>query len=258
MALANRMTRYEHDCALDLNLPAVCRIDGHRFSKYTRTFEKPFDTKLHEVFVLTASDLLEKFYEATAVYTQSDELTIIFPYGVTSFDGRTQKLCSIAASFAGVRFNHHVEEVCGPERAGSAHFDARFFNVPNKEELLNNVLWRANVDCARNSKGAFARSYSNAADLHGMTADEQISKVSTEHGVHYETAVPTWARFGTTVRRERHRIVGLNPVTGLEQPAMRYRVVSQDACFETFTAKNLELIVGPNIMDPVAVLPTVA
>lgn len=251
MSLAERMKGYEDDRALDQNLPAVCRIDGHRFSKWTRKFEKPFDAKLHDVFVLTAIDLLGKFHEATAVYTQSDELTIIFPYGVSTFNGRTQKLSSIAASFAGVRFNHHVSKVCGPEHSGSAHFDARFFNVPTKEELLNNVLWRAKIDCACNAKGAFARSFNSACDLHGMTADEQIAKVRVDHGVCYDTVVPTWARFGTTVRRERHRIVGMNPQTGLEAPAIRYRVVSHDTCFESFTPKNLELIVGHNIMDPV-------
>jgi tRNA(His) guanylyltransferase len=249
--LADRMKGYEQDFALDQNQPAVCRIDGHRFSKWTRTFEKPFDAKLHEVFVSTSIDLLGKFHEATAVYTQSDEMTIVFPYGVTTFGGRTQKLSSIAASFAGVRFNHHLARVCGPERAGSAHFDARFFNVPNKDELLNNVLWRAKIDCARNSKGAFARSFSSASDLHGMTADEQIAKIRVEHGVCYEVAVPTWARFGTTVRRERHQIVGTNPMTGMQVPTMRYRVVSQDTCFDAFTPKNLELIVGPSITDPV-------
>jgi hypothetical protein len=85
-----------------------------------------------------------------------------------------------------------------------------------------------------------------------MTADEQIAKVRVEHGVCYDVAVPAWARYGTTVRREKHRIVGMNPVTGMEAPATRYRVVSHDTCFDSFTPKNLEMITGPNIMDPVA------
>lgn len=252
MNLATRMKSYEHDCALDQNLPAVCRIDGHRFSKWTRTFEKPFDAKLHDVFVLTSIDLIGKFHEATAVYTQSDEMTVIFPYGVTAFNGRTQKLSSIAASFAAVRFNKHLGSKCGDEHTGTAHFDARFYNVPNKEELLNNVIWRAKIDCARNAKGAFARSFSSASELHGMTADEQVEKVSIEHGVRYDDAVPAWARFGTTVRRERRRIVGINLMTGMEELATRYKVVSHDTCFDSFTPNNLELIVGPSITDPAA------
>ena len=39
--LPERMKGYETDAALDPGLPVVCRIDGHRFYKWTAGFQKP-------------------------------------------------------------------------------------------------------------------------------------------------------------------------------------------------------------------------
>ncbi len=56
----------------------VVRIDGHKFSKYTKGMRKPFDEILSTTMVKTTEALVEEFGAVTG-YTQSDEITLIFP-----------------------------------------------------------------------------------------------------------------------------------------------------------------------------------
>jgi tRNA(His) 5'-end guanylyltransferase len=64
--------------------------------------------------LLTAMDLLTKF-NCSAVYTASDELSMVFaPSGMQDehliYSGRLLKIVSLSASYAAVRFNHHLQE----------------------------------------------------------------------------------------------------------------------------------------------------
>jgi tRNA(His) 5'-end guanylyltransferase len=64
----------------------------------------------------TASDLL-KSYPCSSVYTESDEISMIFPAiqpheggeVIHPFGGRVLKVSSLAASYASVRFNHYMQ-----------------------------------------------------------------------------------------------------------------------------------------------------
>jgi len=56
----------------------IVRCDGHKFSKFTKGFKKPFDTILRKTMLQTTLDLVDKFGAATG-YEQSDEITLIFP-----------------------------------------------------------------------------------------------------------------------------------------------------------------------------------
>jgi tRNA(His) 5'-end guanylyltransferase len=75
------MKEYETAAAslqiLDFHLPVLCRIDGHKFSTFTRGFTKPFDTRIHDAMVATTVDLVDQFGCATG-YTFSDEITLVF------------------------------------------------------------------------------------------------------------------------------------------------------------------------------------
>lgn len=154
--LGNRMKNYENttESKIDQKLPVIARIDGHRFSKFTKGFKRPFDERLHEAMRLTTEDLVQQF-NACLGYTESDEITLIFSeYDKDKrqefiFSGRVQKLASLLASYASVRFNFHLmkQDFSGEPNLMLkvsqmiAHFDARVFNVPNKEEALNNLIW---------------------------------------------------------------------------------------------------------------------
>lgn len=52
-------SEYEREISSDCNI--ICRINGHKFSKFTKGFKKPFDEILSNAMVLTTIDLLEEF-----------------------------------------------------------------------------------------------------------------------------------------------------------------------------------------------------
>src|SRR4051812_23385307 len=110
LTLADRMKKYEasHDYTLPPTSPAILRLDGHGFSKFTAHFCRPFDQRIHDAMIATCADLLHFFPPAIVAYTQSDEITLVFPNGVQSFNDRIQKLVSLAASYCSVRFNVHL------------------------------------------------------------------------------------------------------------------------------------------------------
>jgi tRNA(His) guanylyltransferase len=155
LTLADRMKQYEasFDSTLPQNVPIILRLDGHDFSKFTSHFHKPFDRRIHNAMAATCADLLTFFPPATVAYMQSNEITLVFPHGVQSFNGRIQKLVSVASSFCSVKFNAHLSATLTAEPEprvkesahgvlGTAHFDGRFFAVPSVEEALNCLLWR--------------------------------------------------------------------------------------------------------------------
>ena len=81
-ALGARMKQYEEQAYntkfVDNNLPLIVRLDGHCFHTFTKGFIRPFDKNLHRAMVLTTGDLVDRF-QAYCGYTQSDEITLIFP-----------------------------------------------------------------------------------------------------------------------------------------------------------------------------------
>ncbi|KAJ7227330.1 tRNAHis guanylyltransferase-domain-containing protein [Mycena pura] len=236
--LAERMKRYEAvtDLQLPADQPAIIRIDGHAFSKFTRGFDKPFDERIHAAMAATAADLLAEFPDASLAYTQSDEITLVFPAGARAFNGRAAKLSSLSAGLASARFNYHLArgaEGTAPvpaEKLGVAHFDARAFSVPDPAEALNNLIWRAKIDCRRNSISAFERGF--------YSTKEKLA----EKNIDFWTSSPSWARYGTTVKRQQYEGKGTDGLTGAEVTVTRTRVKSGDIPWWEFNERNLALV----------------
>jgi len=112
--IGDRMKEYEKSSStkLDRNLPFIVRIDGHHFSKFTKGFKRPFDIRIHDTMVKTTEDLLNTFSPVLG-YTQSDEITLVFPECKTPeqtliFGGKVQKMVSLMAGYASTRFNYHI------------------------------------------------------------------------------------------------------------------------------------------------------
>eukprot|EP01087_Luapelamoeba_hula_P007347 TRINITY_DN1802_c0_g1_i1.p1 TRINITY_DN1802_c0_g1~~TRINITY_DN1802_c0_g1_i1.p1 ORF type:complete len:410 (+),score=84.90 TRINITY_DN1802_c0_g1_i1:48-1277(+) len=95
--------------------PYIIRLDGHQFSKFTQGFVKPFDQRIYMAMVYTAADCMLHLNAITA-YTQSDEITLVFPAARTEpsqtktivYDGRVGKLATLAAGYCSVRFLYHM------------------------------------------------------------------------------------------------------------------------------------------------------
>jgi len=78
-SLGTRLKGYEREfeSVIDPKDFIICRIDGHKFSKYTKGMKKPFDKVLSNTMEETTKDLVEKFGAVTG-YTQSDEISLVF------------------------------------------------------------------------------------------------------------------------------------------------------------------------------------
>jgi tRNA(His) 5'-end guanylyltransferase len=254
-SLASRMKSYEShfDHTLPLDKPIILRLDGHGFSRFTSHFARPFDERIHTAMIATCADLLHFFPRATVAYTQSDEITLVFPEGVQSFNERVQKLCSLSSSYCSVHFNKHLTEALrtAPEPKvkgdveevlGTAHFDARLFPVPDIAEALNNLIWRCRNDAVRNSVSAFARTMYSTKEMNGRKTQELICMMLEEKGVRFEDAVPKWAIEGCLMKREQYEHEGVNPKTGETEQTLRTRTRVEERGVRVFGEDGLKLV----------------
>lgn len=217
-ALGERMKGYENVTRTRLmrRCPVIIRIDGKTFHTFTKGFQKPFDPILVQSMQETMQYLCENIQGCVLGYTQSDEITLVLVdyqnlNSCAWFDSNIQKMASIAASMATMKFNAvfcdhvasfiaakmesdqnpHTEEnekyigaLCRAASRG-AMFDARVFNVP-KEEVCNNVLWRQN-DATRNSIEAVGQYYFTHSQLHGKSCNDIQDMLMTEKGLNWNT-----------------------------------------------------------------------
>lgn len=198
--LAKRMKEnYEHRTKQKLTrrLPTIIRIDGKTFSTWTKGLNKPFDEGLIEDMMETTRFLCQNIQGAKCGYTQSDEISILLTDfdKLTSdawFDYSVQKMTSIAASMATAKFNQlrrkrdltrggtwvmdSVHEcINNIDNSSLAFFDARVFQIPEKEEVVNYFLWRQR-DAEKNSISMLAQSLFS----HGKPNSELHKKNSSD------------------------------------------------------------------------------
>ena len=182
--LGDRMKSYYEDRTrtyLPRRCYTVIRVDGKAFHTYTKGLQKPFDNDLISDMNETAKYLCQNIQGAKMGYVQSDEISIIltdFDSLTTAawFDGNIQKMSSVAASMATAKFNQLRAErlltsswksyVFGRGQEDEplflnwdfsvtiqnielAHFDARTFAIPSREETINYLIWRQQ-DAKRN------------------------------------------------------------------------------------------------------------
>lgn len=163
----DRMKMYEgveSDRRLMPLLPVIARLDGKCFGSFTHGMNKPFDVGMTWLMQETTKFLMEET-QALFGYTQSDEISLVFYSDEFKsqiwFDGRIMKMCSVLASMASVKFNALMEdEKFGPNEEFKSKypvFDCRVWNVPNKTEAANVILWRVQ-DAVRNSIQSAAQS----------------------------------------------------------------------------------------------------
>jgi len=178
MNLDDRMKLYERSVGTKLmpRCPAIIRVDGRAFHTFTRGMEKPFDTNLNELMVHVAAKLCAEIHTARMAYAQSDEISILLTdYNRFNtqqwFDGKVQKIVSIAASIATEAFNRKVPHLFdGDMHWRSAHFDARVFSLP-KEEVCNYFVWRQK-DAVRNSIQSLGQAHFSHGALQGKSCNQ--------------------------------------------------------------------------------------
>lgn len=221
-SLGDRMKRYEaaSKSYLTCRTPVIVRIDGKAFHTFTKGFKKPFDTIFVNAMQDTMQYLCENIQGCVFGYTQSDEISLVLiDYtnleSCAWFDNQVQKIVSVAASMATMRFNKAFEEhranyvdsimylqdsdierdylnalYVAAERG--ACFDARAFNLP-KEEVINYFIWRQQ-DATRNSINSLAQAYFSHKELQGKSCSEMQDMLMLNRNINWNDLCTTFKR----------------------------------------------------------------
>ncbi len=183
-AFGNRMKSYEPKGRLMPLLPAIARLDGKCFSKWTRGLEKPYDLRFMKIMQKVTKILMEKT-NAKMGYTQSDEITLAWYSDDRKSqiyrDGKIQKMVSDLSALASIYFNHYAQEFFKDKPL--ATFDCRVWNVPNLDEGANAFLWREK-DATKNSIQSAASSVYSHKVLYKKTCN-QMQEMLFQDGINW-------------------------------------------------------------------------
>lgn len=283
--LGTRLKGYEKEfeTTIDPNKHIVCRIDGHKFSKYTKGFRKPYDDVLSKAMELTTVDLVEKFNAYTG-YTQSDEITLIIPSlkDVTvdnrkdkkrhkihkriredwehSFGGRVQKTVSLISAYTTMRFNKHMGLLA-----------LKAWDYSDTEEwqkycsVLDEKVGNAWFDCRiygvedeaeafnsvmwrirdaeKNSRSMFAQVYCSHRELQNLTGQEQVAYCLEKTGRDWEKVEDRY-KYGILVKREQYEHVGYNPKSESTVKTIRSRPVTWSERMTAYSKEGVKSIMS--------------
>ena len=197
----------ETETTLDATKPIIIRLDGKAFHSFTKQTwcDTPFSDALITMFEGTLQYLCENIQGCVLGYHQSDEITLVLtrrtPESEMFLGGRVQKIVSIVASMATMRFNelyHNLIPV--EERSKPAFFDARVFQTQDVVEAVECVKWRVD-DAVKNSKHMLARSMFSHRLLQKKTSRDLINMMAAE-GVDYYVLPERYRCGSLCVRRE--------------------------------------------------------
>lgn len=210
-------------------LPVIMRLDGRSFSKFTKGMKRPYDEDMAGLMIETGKILLKEF-NAIVCYHQSDELSLILDSNVSElgikesfangflsffrrekgkdvtnsaeimFDGKYQKLCSVASGLASAYFAVNAYKIW-PNKVEKQmpHFDCRVFTVPSKEEAVAALAWRE-WDATKNAVSMLTRTYFSHKEMHAKSSKDMKSMLETEKGIVFSN-YPAHFRRGTYLKR---------------------------------------------------------
>ena len=204
----DRMKRYEE---IEVGrrfiplMPIYARLDGRAFSTFTRGLERPYDQRITTIMLETTKYLVKET-QAIIGYTQSDEINLLWlqdlPYSQMFFDGKIQKIVSVLAGMASAKFTISClksgEDICMRALKYTPAFDCRVFQLPNKEEAANVLLWREK-DATKNAISMAARAYYPHRDLQNKTSSE-MQEMLFQKGINFND-YPAFFKRGSFVRR---------------------------------------------------------
>lgn len=162
----------------------ILRVDGHRFSIFTKKFKNLRDQRLIDAMLFASEKWLAQF-NGVVCYVQSDEATMAIPpinenIPGTSlmFKGRVEKLISISSSYFSIKFNFALPS----ELQGDAHFDCRVFQV-EKEKVKDIFRWRQ-LDAFRNGVSTAVRIEKQDKKFHSLPTKEKLHILKEQNNVY--------------------------------------------------------------------------
>ena len=231
MKLSDRIKDFYEDrfkVYLMRRMITIIRLDGVGFSKYTKKLNKPFDDGFSDDMDATAAFLCANIQGAKFAYTQSDEISIIITDFDTNetdawFDNNIQKMVSIAASMATAKFNQlRMVRECNDSEGdlrekmladweimdfNIAMFDARVFQVPTVDEMINAMIFRQQ-DASRNSVSMAAYELCGHDATEGKSGSEK-QEMMWQKGVNWNDYKTKYKR-GTVIRKVQVEKTGPN------------------------------------------------
>ena len=219
-----RVFETSHDHYVLPGIYMVARLDGRSFTRLTKEvhkFEAPYDERFRDLMLDTVEHLMVAF-KATYGYTQSDEISILFPPQAEVFNRKLRKLLSVLAGEASAKFSLGLGDL--------ACFDCRISQLPRERDVVDYFRWR-NEDAHRNAL--------NAHCYWLLRKDGQTAKAATsvllnlsvadknellfQHGINFNK-LPNWQKRGVGLYWEEYEKPGVNPLTGKTVVAKRQRV----------------------------------
>jgi tRNA(His) guanylyltransferase len=190
---------------------AVVRLDGRSFTKFTEArFDKPFDERFSQYMVAAAEALMSDF-GARYAFTESDEISVLFPPQWDLFDRSVEKIVSIAAGIASSVFT----SACG----APAHFDGRVWLGATASDVVDYFSWRQ-ADAARCALNGWCywslrndgMSSGQATNLLNRTSAAEKNELLFQRGINFNE-VSLWQRRGIGLWWESFSRDGFNPLT---------------------------------------------
>lgn len=210
-----KMKDYEmvNDNKLQRKVPVILRIDGCHFHTLTKNFIKPFDENLISAMQNTMKYLCENVQGCVFSYQFSDEITLVLiDYQNENTDAwygyRVQKLCSVTASMATMKFNQELRNIAKKFANGQnnylkvitkaisqgAYFDCRAYNVP-KKEVSSVIDWRLSY-CMTNSIQSLGRAYYSHEQLVNLPDTTIKCMLHKDYDIDWN-ALPYYIKYGS-------------------------------------------------------------
>lgn len=193
----------------------IIRIDGKTFKNYTKGLKKPFDDDLMDDMDETAKYLCKNIMGVRLAFIQSDEISLILTdfeniKKEAWFDNNLQKICSISASMATSKFNNlrliRKFNAVMPfnsdiiKNIKLAEFDSRVFQIPQKQEVINYLIFRQQ-DTTRNSIQSVAQSLYSPKELNGKNTS-QLQEMIFQKGINWNDYDAKYKRGRVIVKQE--------------------------------------------------------
>lgn len=217
------------------------RLDGKSFSKLLKKFKSKniLSSGYSDQFALIMQKCcrnLMKEFNAKFGYTQSDEITILIP--PTSiirgkrqshiYNGKTEKLCSLASSLVTANFNIEIVKACLEKKINLNEiedklptFDCRSACYNSQDEALSLIFWRV-YDCGINgiSDAIYHSKISNRKKMMLLPTDKKLQVLLKNNLL----PLPVHQAHGSFYCRVKRLINGYNPIKLEIQSSLRYKI----------------------------------
>lgn len=231
-----REGEYFHNLVIPNDCWSVVRVDGRSFHTFTKTlFDHPFDELFRDLMVTTAFKLMNEL-DGIYAFTESDEISILFPRNWNLFSREVEKIVSISASLAGAIFNRELINSSIGNLVEDIYpvFDSRIWIGVSDESVMDYFLWRQN-DTARNALFSWChwtaiknsnnkREYKELEKLFVGHSVRRKHDFLYNHGINYND-LPNWQKRGTGLYKEAWIKTGFNPKTNEKEKCVRYKIV---------------------------------